>query len=412
MNKQNIFISLVVLMIALSGMTTTAFAQGTANDLVNTESFFIIDDGDGTTDIQFQFGDSLGEILEYDLANTRFEFTDDLYIDGVLDMTGESISVNVDGTAADSSVDFNAGAGVFQYNNATDDFNLSDELTVQGDVNSTGNFEQDGSNLLLDADDTGGDIAIQFGTTLAEVISWDQTNTRFTISDDVYINGGLEVNGDVDFNQNLAVEMVLDQGTAFPTSPAPVEGQTFYRTDLDAFYIFDGTSWIAFADASGQNSIFLSPNYPHVTFFADAVSNTGQLTYYFDNANVENAYKWVTSRPSLQDYDAIVRVQVPDNFASWDATTPIEFKYKTLTTATADNQLDFTMQDTADAAATLSNNTALVSGTADTWVESINMAITGGTWTAGGWFTTTIKLTAKNSGAAEAGSIVFNFNTN
>jgi hypothetical protein len=204
--------------------------------------------------------------------------------------------------------------------------------------------------------------------------------------------------------------MVLDQGTAFPTVPAPIEGQIFYRTDLDTFYVYDGSSWIAFDDVSGSNTIFLSPLFPHSTYYGDGSNNVGRLTYYFDAANIENAYRWATTRPTAQDYDIKVRVQLPDNFSSWDS-NPIEFKYKTDTTTAGDNQLDFTMQDTADASVTMSNNTGLVSSVADTWVESTNMTISGGTFTPGDWFTITIKVSADNGGGAEAGSIVLNYNT-
>ena len=422
----------MALTLALGGITTTAFAA-TTGDLVNTESFFIIDDGDGTTDVDLQFGDSLGEILKYNLASTRFEFTDDLYLQGVLDLEGESISVNVDGTAADSSIDFNAGAANLLYNNATDDFTFSDAVNVTGDLDTTGNITVTGTvdgvdvaavgaqahdqntdtgsstnTYTLDTDDTGGDVSITFGTTLAEIIKWEDASSRFNISDDLYVGGTLEINGNLDFNQNQATEMVLDKGTSFPGTP--VEGQTFYRSDLDSFYIYDGSSWVGFADVSGTNALFLSPLYPNASYYEDGSNNVGRLTYYYDNANVENAYRWETTNAALQDYDIKVRMQLPDNFSSWTA-SPIEFKYKTDTTLTADNQLGFTMQDTADAAVTMGNNTALKSSVADTWVTSTNMTITGGTWTAGGWFTVSIKNTAKSTGGAETGSLVLNYNT-
>ncbi len=399
-------LSKLKLLIALSAMLTlfvsTAYAQ-TTGDLVNTESFFIIDDGDGTTDIELEFGDSLGEILKYDITNNRFEFTDDLYIQGNMDLEGENLNINTDGSASDSVIDFNSGSGSIQYNNATDDFTLSDTVNVTGDVDADGD-------MLLDADDTGGDVTIQFGATLAEIIEWDSTNNRFNISDDLNVDGGVTVNGDVDFNQNQAVEMVIDQGTSFPVAPAPVEGQIFYRTDLDTFYVYDGSSWIALADVSGANSIFLSPLYPHTSYYGDGSNNVGRLTYYFDAANIENAYRWETTRSTAQDYDIKVRIQLPDNFSSWDA-NPIEFKYRTDTTTAADNQLDFTMQDTADASVTMSNNTGLVSSVAGSWIESTNMTISGGTFNPGDWLTITLKVSADNSGGAEAGSIVLNYNT-
>lgn len=51
-----------------------------------------------------------------------------------------------------------------------------------------------------------------------------------------------------DFNQIPVARLVLEQGTAFPTSPAPIEGQKFYRTDLDAEYVCtdaSGPTWTA-----------------------------------------------------------------------------------------------------------------------------------------------------------------------
>ncbi|MBU1446081.1 hypothetical protein KKD70_02360, partial [Patescibacteria group bacterium] len=223
-------------------------------------------------------------------------------------------------------------------------------------------------------------------------------------------DAGIVSNGDIDFNQNMAIEMVLDQGTAFPVAPAPIEGQTFYRTDLDTFYIYDGTSWVAMADGTGTGNIYMAPAYSDATYAPDGTSNVGRLTYYYDSANSENAYHWETTRPGIQDYAVVAKLQLPDNFISW-GTTPIEFKYRTLTAGTTNNQVDFTMADTASAAATLSNNTGLSSSTANQWVTSANMGITGGTWTAGNWFTVNVKLAANNSGAAEAGSIVLNYNT-
>ncbi|MFC1600310.1 hypothetical protein ACFL3T_04750 [Patescibacteria group bacterium] len=406
MKKQNIIISLAALILALGGMTTTAYAQ--AEDLVNTESFFIIDDGADNTDIQLQFGDILGEILEFNRTNNRFEFTDDLYIQGTLESTGDlTVGGNIITSGTVDGVDVSDLS-------STVTTNTGDITTLQGQSHNQNTDTGTTSNLfMLDNAGAEGNIDLQFGSSIGERIRWDDTADIFSISAPLYIDGTLEVNGNIDFNQNLATEMVLDQGGAFPGTP--VKGQTFYRTDLNSFYIYDGSVWEELA-ANGPEaeSIFLSPNYPHVTFFPDTSDNTGQLTYYFDDANIENAYKWTTSKNTIQDYDVKVRIQVPDNFADWDATTPIEFKYRTLTTAAADNQLDFTMLDSDDVAVDMTNNATLASGTANEWVELVNMTIddVGEVWTPGDWFTVTIKLTAKNTGAAEAGSLVFNYDTN
>ena len=64
--------------------------------LVNTEAFQIIDDGDGSTNIELRFGDSANEILRWDVTNARFQFTDDVHVEGNLTASG---SITVDGAA-------------------------------------------------------------------------------------------------------------------------------------------------------------------------------------------------------------------------------------------------------------------------------------------------------------------------
>ena len=110
----------------------------------------------------------------------------------------------------------------------------------------------------------------------------------------------------------------------------------------------------------------------------------------------------------------MVRFQLPGDFDSWDATTPITFEYKTATTLNTDNKLDLRVYDTADVeVASLSNNLGLVSSTVDTWATytSTDDINTGYTWTAGDWITVKIKNYADdtNSGAAYAGELVLNY---
>ena len=466
-------------------MATPTFAT-TAGDLINTESFMIISDLDGSSDIKLQFGDIVNETLEYDRTNSRFEFSSDLHVTGTIESTSDATvggsldvtsDISMDGTTltidaldtGDIDLVFGNTANTISWDDVNSEFHISDELHVEGNLEQYGNdFTLDADNagvganvdiianqgsdldgilrynattneweisnnggvysnittgddlgsldgtssdtFLLDNDNSGGDVSLYFGNALAEYLTWNDTLGQFELSDDLDIDGGVAVGGDIDFNQNMAVEMVLDQGTAFPAAPAPIEGQTFYRSDLDTFYIYDGSSWVAMADGTGTGNIYMAPLYSDSTYAPDGTANVGRLTYYYDSANSENAYHWETTRPGTQDYAVVAKLQLPDNFASW-GTTPIEFKYRTETVGTTNNQLDFTMADTANAAATLSNNAGLASTTADQWVTSTNMGITGGTWTAGNWFTVNIQLAANNLGSADAGSVVFNYNT-
>lgn len=47
----------------------------------------------------------------------------------------------------------------------------------------------------------------------------------------------------------LANSGAINQGTSFPVSPAPVDGQLFYRSDNDTLYVYNGASW----DSLGQS---------------------------------------------------------------------------------------------------------------------------------------------------------------
>ena len=399
-------------------------ATSDPDDLVNTEAFMTIAPGDGAEDVQLQFGtDAAGRILMYNFANDRFEFGNDLYVNGGLevqndiDQNGNTLTLDANnaGAGADVFVVAEQGAdgdGILRYNAATDQWEISNDGGLYYSVITSDDITNldgvDSNSFTLDQDDTTGDVTLQFGATLAESLKWDEANNRFVLSDDLFIDGSLTLNGILDFDQNQAVNMVLHQGAgSFPAGP--IEGQTYYRTDFDAMYIYDGAQWVAMADAPGALSIFLAPQYPNTTYHNDGSNNVGRLAYDFDATNVENYYRWTTTKAAMQDYDVKVRIQVPLDFSSWD-TTPIEFKYRTNTTNAAGNVIDLSMQDTADAAVTMTNNTGLVSAVAGQWVESTNMTIGGApTFTPGDWLTVTIKLATTQPNWADVGSLVLNY---
>ena len=59
----------------------------------------------------------------------------------------------------------------------------ADDFVAEGEEDVT--FSA--NNLTLDADDTGGDIELTFGGTLAETLQWEESNTQFNLSNDLYI---------------------------------------------------------------------------------------------------------------------------------------------------------------------------------------------------------------------------------
>jgi hypothetical protein len=427
--KKSLLTLIASTVVAMMLVAPAAYAATSdSDDLVNTEAFMTIAPGDGAEDVELQFGtDTAGRILMYNFAKGRFEFDNNLYVNGGLevqndiDQNGNTLTLDSDnlGANADVSVVAEQGTdadGTLRYNSTLDQWEISNDggisysITTSNDITNLDGV--DSNSFTLDQDDTTGDVTLQFGATLGENLKWNELDNRFELSDDLFIDGSLTLNGLLDFDQNEAVNMVLHQGTSFPAGvgvPIPVTGQTFYRTDLNTMYIYDGTQWVAMADAPGALSIFLAPQYPNTTYSNDGANNVGRLAYDFDETNVENYYRWTTTKAALQDYDVKVRIQVPLDFSSWD-TTPIEFKYRTNTINPANNVIDLLMQDTNNAAVTMTNNTGRVSAVAGQWLESTNMTIGGTpTFTPGDWLTVTIKLAATQTNWADIGSLVLNY---
>ncbi|MCK5472291.1 hypothetical protein KAI54_03845, partial [Candidatus Gracilibacteria bacterium] len=53
--------------------------------------------------------------------------------------------------------------------------------------------EQNANKMILDNDNTTGDITLQFGGSLAEQLYWNATGTTFVFTDDLNVTGNLDV---------------------------------------------------------------------------------------------------------------------------------------------------------------------------------------------------------------------------
>lgn len=330
----------------------------------------------------------------------------------------------------------NFTAGTLTFDNGTT-LELAAGSTLDADDATVNLDEITNNSLTLDSDDTGGNVDLIFGTAAAARLR--HTGAQFEFNDDVDItgtitasgdatfNGGVnlgDANGDViningqlgtdlDFNQQLAVELVLDQGGAFPVVPAPIEGQKFWRTDLDQEFVFDGTNWIPTTNPNGlDRTLEFAAEYEDATLFGDGVDNKGTMSADHDATNDRNFYRWETRQTTIQDYDIVLQVRVPDDFADWDATAPITIQHLTDTGATVtEAQVDVTVSDTTGAAeGALAGNLNLNTGGA--WT---NATITGlaGTYTPGDFFLINIKLhSRRNAGTdfgAQVGEIILNY---
>jgi hypothetical protein len=104
-----------------------------------------------------------------------------------------TIWINTTSQAVYICVDSTAGAAVWQ--------SIGNSGAIAGTTSNT---------FTLDSDDTGGNVSLQFGTTLAETLTWDSTNTRFNLSDDLNLTGGLMTSANSLFGATGAGATMVD----------------------------------------------------------------------------------------------------------------------------------------------------------------------------------------------------------
>ena len=83
---------------------------------------------------------------------------------------------------------------------------------------------ENGNHLILDADNTGGDIFLQFGNTLGESLSWDSANARFNLSNSLNVEGNISLTGNVEMLAGTTVDGVdvSELGTQSATNAANI----------------------------------------------------------------------------------------------------------------------------------------------------------------------------------------------
>ena len=86
-------------------------------------------------------------------------------------------------------------------------------------------------------------VKLQFGETLGEFLQWSKANVRFELSDNLYVDGSVELNGKLDFNLNQMVEARLENLASAPTCDNNSKGRIFYNTTDNLPYYCNGTGW-------------------------------------------------------------------------------------------------------------------------------------------------------------------------
>ncbi|MBU0766239.1 hypothetical protein KKF55_00420 [Patescibacteria group bacterium] len=325
---------------------------------------------------------------------------DNRYVNTVGDtMTGDLIIEGANLIASGATITANlAASGTLSVEGAS---SLQGAITAGSTIDAVGNITTD-ANLTINEDNGDVDAVLTFGNDAgAKALTYSNANTRFEFGDDIQTSGNisgstLTIDGDVTLHGVTYTAPTVD-GT---------NGQALTT---------DGAGTLTWADSGGGTGsggvVAMSPEYPNAVYFnSGAVTNyIGQLAYDYDETNNENFYRWISSKAVLQEYWISARIRIPDNFSQWDATRPIQFRYRTGTANAADNFLTMRLYDTAGTQVALTsgsdlNNTSWTTATV-TGPES------SGTFTSGSYITVAIKLIATSAGSADAGFINLNFET-
>ena len=299
------------------------------------------------------FGSGIGKKLTYDIDNSRFNFNSNLRIQGNLTVTGSlvvnglinGIDISSLGAAPLSQLQVSSGAGL----NASI---TAGGYRVNGDIT---NFAGQ-SNVTLQNNTDNYLFFTSTGLTLST--AGFPTDKSFIPLAKVTTVGG-------------AVASVTDR-------------RVLQSDDREQTML-----WV------------LHPDFGDSAYQGDGSNNVGQLSFANDVATGKNYYLWSSTRATLQDYDIVIRVTLPESFNHWDA-LPLTFNYRTGTALTAQNKLDVAIVDTAGNPVTIAGGTNLASAS---WATS-NVTFSGTpTWTPGGTMLIKLKSSTLNAGSVNIGDI-------
>lgn len=421
---------LALLLLALSGQV--AFAASTWNPtmLVNTESFEIIDSGDGLTNIELRFGDTGNRRLFYDVGNGRFQFTQAVLVGGNLTATGSvSVKRNISGATlrvdGNSDIWGNLGAsgslkvgttstfnGVATHNaNVKVRGNLSGStLRVDGNADVWGSLSATGalktkSNITINSDSDTNDATLTFGNQTADqTLKYSHANQRFEFSKDVKVTGNVRASGNLS-GATLTVDGTLNWHGQSYTGPTSQGANTFLKTDGAG-----NLTWSSVTVGNGSGNIMaIRPEYPNAIYFGSGSSNVGTLNYNTDTTNNQNYYHWVTTKGTLQDYWVSVQIQIPKNFSHFETASGMTLRIRTSTTSASDNHITLRMKDTAGNNVALTTNASLASTSANAWRTVTIGGVSTGTYTPGSDIIVYVKMAATSTGFVDLGSINFNW---
>lgn len=265
-------------------MDVTNLTAGTTEISGTKVNTFTLDTDDTGGNVSLQFGTTLAETLTWNNAQTRFEFSDDLYLPSTLVVTG-----NVDANSGLDVAGANLTVGVnkFVVAVATGNTNIAGTLTVAGvtDINANatiaGTLALDAttSTLTIGADDTNNNSIIAYGSLTIGSASNNFTNT---------IYGGLNLGSTANLeNHNIYGNVRIQDGTPGTPNHATGNGDLYVKgiVEMDGQLYVAGTQIIEGATTLNGNVQIGNSNTDTVNVFADYLRLDSATDFYVYNAD-------------------------------------------------------------------------------------------------------------------------------
>lgn len=158
----------------------------------------------------------------------------------------------------------------------------------------------------------------------------------------------------------------------------------------------------AILDAAGDSSCTAANNGTMTSGLATGLTGFANTTM--------NYYKWTTNQGSPQCYDIVVQVPIPADFSAWASTTPLSIAGY-FGGGTLSGVIKAQVLDSTGAVETNVNYANVTPASASTW-SNVTAGSFGGTYTAGGYMTIKLRLTAATGSLAtdiRVGTITLNY---
>jgi len=354
----------------VNGTFDATDAEVNLNGITN-ETFTLDEGGSGNNDVVLQFGADVGAAITWDDSESRFDFGDDVYVNGNLQITGTFTGDLADDTVETDDLQ-NSSVTSEKINDGAITTNkiATNAVTANEIANNTITAGQIANNAVTS--DELADDAVDTNAIQNEAITTEKIADGAITSDKIGA-GAITVNNLADYS---------------------ITGTKIATGAITTNHIADGA--LTWNDLETRNkSTLISPEYPNFTLVGDGTNNRGTLDADRDTSDNKNYYSWTSRKTALNDYDIMVQYQIPDDFDSWQ-TNAIIVNYQTEDPDTTDNNIQVYVLDTSGSADYTSSQLASTSWTSTT-LTSGNL---NGTYTAGEYMTIGIKLSSRRDGAS------------